>query len=422
MATLSSRSFRDPRGAVAFRLLGIVIVSVSVACGPAPDTVEWAGTVRDSAGVAIVENTLPGLWSDSDGWTLVEELRIGGIGGDLPYQFGQVGTIAVDSEGHIFVSDGQAQEVRVFSADGRHLRTMGRPGSGPGELGLGASVVLLTKGDTLLVPDARNRRINRFSPEGESLGSVPLEPEKGRPLRYNLTSTGGMTVQLRPVSLPNGSQAETMDAVVVIEPSGLFGDTLLRLPTGGLFQGPGIHYFTPEPIWEVTDSLTVLYGMNSEYRIGFYDGQGSLRRVVGMPSEPQPITDRDIRAFFAYLDRAWLDAGVPPSRLSANHANVHFAEFLPVFSTFHTGYLGSLWVQPVQAPGLLSDEEIELYNFVEDFGASDWDVFDSEGRFLGEVRMPSRFSPRIFIGDRIYGVARDDLDVQYVVRLRIVDG
>jgi hypothetical protein len=33
--------------------------------------------------------------------------------------------------------------------------------------------------------------------------------------------------------------------------------------------------------------------------------------------------------------------------------------------------------------------------------------------------MPQRFSPRLFHGDRIYGVWRDDLDVQYVMRLRI---
>jgi len=382
----------------------------------------WTGTVRDSAGVAIVENTIQGLWTQSSGWTLEEELRIGGLGGELPYQFGQVGAIAVDSKGHIYVPDTQAQEVRVFSASGDYLRTVGRPGSGPGELGPGASVVLISLGDTLLVPDVRNRRINRYAPDGRSLGSVPLEPEKGRPMRYHLNSTGGMAVQVRPMGLPNDPATDPTDAVVLVEPSGVFGDTILRIPTGGLFEGPGVHYFTPEPWWDVTDSLTVLYGMNNEYRIGYFDGSGSLERVVSMPSDPNPITDRDIRAFFSYLDRAWLDSGVSPSALAARHQRVHFAEFLPIFASFNTGYRGSLWVQPVQAPGLLSDEEIELYNFVEDFGSTEWDVFDREGRYLGKVKMPPRFTPRAFIGDKIYGVTRDDLDVQFVVRLRVVDG
>jgi hypothetical protein len=371
--------------------------------------------------VTIVENTLVGLWAPSEAWTLEEELRIGGLAAELPYQFGQVRSIAVDSHGLIYVADQQAQEIRVFTESGEYLQTIGRPGSGPGELGITTTVVLISPGDTILVPDIRNRRISRFGPEGESLGSVPLEPEKGRPLRYDLSSAGTMAVQIRPMGLPNRPLTDTMDAVIAIEPSGLFGDTLLKIPTGGLFQGRGLKYFTPEPLWEVTDSQTVIFGMNHEYRLGYHDREGRLRRVVSLPSDPRPITERDIRAFFAYLDRAWLDAGVSPSRLPANRQSVSFAEYLPAFTFLHTGYQGSLWVQPVQAPGELSDEEIELYNFVEDFGAPEWDVFDREGRYLGAVEMPYRFTPRTFIEDKIYGVARDEYDVQYVVRLRVID-
>jgi hypothetical protein len=403
-----------------FGVLTLIVLLGLVGCAGDVHQVDWAGTVRDSAGVVIVENPLEGVWGEGQGWTLEEELRIGSLGGDPLYQFGQVGTIAVDSHRHILVSDRQAHEIRVFSETGEYLRTVGRPGSGPGELSLAATDLLLSPGDTLLVPDLRNRRINRFGPEGEVLESTPLEPERGRPLRYNLTASGAMTVQIRPTGPGGRGLADTTDAIVVIEPSGLFGDTLLRIPSGGLFQGPGIHYFTPEPWWDVTDSLTVLFGINNEYRIGYYDRNGVLQRIVSKPSEPTPITDRDIRAFFAYLDRAWLDAGVPPSQLAASHARVHFAEFLPTFSLFHTGYQGSLWVQPVQAPGLLSDEEIERYNFLEDFGSTQWEVFDAEGRYLGVVSMPPRFMPRVFLGDKIYGVQRDELDVQYVVRLRVL--
>ena len=391
-----------------------------LACFDAGQGGAWAGTFQDSAGVVIVRNPDQGIWAEGEGWRLVEELRLGAVAGNPDYQFGQVGTIALDSRGEIYVSDIQAQHIRVFSPEGGYLRTVGRPGSGPGELALGATALLMTTGDTLLVPDARNRRINRFAPDGSSLPSSPLDPERQRTLRFNWKGIGYAAAQLRPVGVPAATGGT--DAIVVVEPSGLMGDTLLRFPSGGLFQGPGIHYFTPEPIWNLTDSLTVIYGVNNAYRVGLYDGTGSLLRVVTRPLEPAPITDRDIRAFFAYLDRAWLDAGVAPSRLAANHARVHFADNLPVFSSVHQGPRGSLWVQRVQAPGLLTDEEIELYNFVEDFGASGWDVFDAEGRYLGIVEMPPRFQPRVFLGDKIYGVWRDELDVQYVMRLRVVEG
>ncbi len=46
-------------------------------------------------------------------------------------------------------------------------------------------------------------------------------------------------------------------------------------------------------------------------------------------------------------------------------------------------------------------------------------MFDADGRYLGIMEMPDRFAPRTFLADRIYGVWRDDLDVPYLVTLRI---
>ena len=77
-------------------------------------------------------------------------------------------------------------------------------------------------------------------------------------------------------------------------------------------------------------------------------------------------------------------------------------------------------MQHIQAASELSEDEYENWNPIEDQGASEWDVFDAQGRFFGTISMPRRFAPRIFRGDKIYGVWRDELDVQYVVRLRIV--
>jgi hypothetical protein len=55
----------------------------------------------------------------------------------------------------------------------------------------------------------------------------------------------------------------------------------------------------------------------------------------------------------------------------------------------------------------------------QDIGAPEWDVFDRQGRFLGVLTMPSRFQPLRVVDDRVYGVQRDELDVQHVVRLRV---
>lgn len=99
---------------------------------------------------------------------------------------------------------------------------------------------------------------------------------------------------------------------------------------------------------------------------------------------------------------------------------LHLAEFYPAYANLMTGPEGTLWVQPLQTP----DEVMELGGAfdIQDMGSADWNVFDADGRLLGAVRMPLRFNPLLFRDDAIYGVLCDDLDVQYVARLRIDRG
>jgi hypothetical protein len=107
------------------------ILLLITACSGADRTGDWAGTLQDSAGVTIVENPANGFWREGEGWTVEEELRIGSFADDPSYQFGQVGTVAVNSAGEIFISDTQAQDIRVYSSEGAYLRTLGGPGAGP---------------------------------------------------------------------------------------------------------------------------------------------------------------------------------------------------------------------------------------------------------------------------------------------------
>lgn len=84
--------------------------------------------------------------------------------------------------------------------------------------------------------------------------------------------------------------------------------------------------------------------------------------------------------------------------------------------------MGTIWVQHMRPPSELSDEELASIreNHMEDLGAPEWHVFDSEERYLGVVTMPEQFTPSLFCDDKVYGVWRDELNVEYVVRLRIV--
>lgn len=102
---------------------------------------------------------------------------------------GAVADLHVDDDGRVYVSDSQANGVHVFDASGRHVRTIGREGEGPVEFRrLGD---LQTFGDTLVVVDAGNGRLQLLSPEGELFAA-----RKAPPTSYFLTvGRGGLLVR-----------------------------------------------------------------------------------------------------------------------------------------------------------------------------------------------------------------------------------
>jgi hypothetical protein len=401
------------------------LVAVCVAgCGGDSDTSAWTGTMTDSAGVTIVSNGAEGIWSDGDRWGIVELLRIGSMDGDPEYQFGLIAGIGVTSDGRMFVMDQQGQHLKVFGADGAHLATLGAAGSGPGEFAIGAGPVLVGVGDTLYVPDLQNQRVNRFAPDGSSLGSYPLSIQDGLPANWADTPSGTIVTQVRPLTFPGQEALENpMDAIITRAPDGSPIDTLFQMPSGETvdFSGglPQFHFFVPEPTWALLGDSGLLFAVNDQYRIEQYDESGALRRVILKPFEREAVTERDQEIFVDALERIWRDSGVPPQALETLKSNISFAELFPAFFRFLAGPEGSMWVQDVVSPSQMSPEEQEGFNPLLNLGSADWEVFDPEGRFLGSVSMPPRFQPIRFVEDRVYGVWRDDLDVQHVMVLGI---
>lgn len=97
-------------------------------------------------------------------WTLTETLRIGG-GDSGPTSFNYIKSIAVDTKGRVFIYDRQAKEIRVFAPDGKFVKTIGRVGSGPGEMRDAEGIAFAPDG-MLWMRDAANARLTVFDAEG----------------------------------------------------------------------------------------------------------------------------------------------------------------------------------------------------------------------------------------------------------------
>ena len=69
--------------------------------------------------------------------------------------------IGIDSEGHLYVVDGQWGIVQVFDEQGRLLYYFGERGTGPGQFQLPTGLQI-DKQDRIYVVDSFNRRVEVF--------------------------------------------------------------------------------------------------------------------------------------------------------------------------------------------------------------------------------------------------------------------
>jgi len=101
-------------------------------------------------------------------------LRLGkaGVPGNGPDTFNRPSDVLVAPNGDVFVADGHggASNARIvkFSADGKFIKAWGQKGSGPGEFDTPHSLAMDSQG-RLFVADLRNFRVQIFDQEGRYL-------------------------------------------------------------------------------------------------------------------------------------------------------------------------------------------------------------------------------------------------------------
>lgn len=231
--------------------------------------------------------------------------------------------------------------------------------------------------------------------------------------------------QIRGLDVPGMAALEEGDPIVVYDSTGAVVDTLTLLPKGQTIEGiseegVSMRVFAAEPLWDLDSEGMIYTAMNDQYRILVTTPDGTLTRIIRREVERKPVEESDQTAILRAIRAQYEQFGVPPQAIEQLIQGIGFADFYPAFGQMFVGPRGNLWVQRIRSARDMaagSEEEVEFDP--QAIGSPEWEIFDAEGRYMGVVTLPERFAPGAVEGDALYGVWRDEFDVQYIMRVQV---
>ena len=369
----------------------------------------------------------------ADPWTVSgPELRIGSVD-DPDYVFGPVVGLTPSPDGFLYSMHWGDATIRRWAPDGTPAGSVGRQGEGPGEFERPIRMGFF--GDSLWVWDLDHYRVSYFDLEGEFVGSVSPKVEiggsEGSPPRPGTPLRDGTFVGQVP-AWSDGIARGTLTETPYVHMDGA-GETLGRIWTKpyepkDIFailskSGFGGSY-SSQPFGDGYMATTLEHGLLViERRAWTGDGDPAVRVskigfggdtlfTAAVPYQPTPMpAERFDSVVRARTERM----AASPGPFSAGEAEIRDALYRPS----HLPAVGGMLVA--------EDDNIWLSRFdpfESDTGEqfSEWWILDAEGAPLGRALTPSGLRLVHVGNDVVWGIERDELDVEYIVRYRLVKG
>lgn len=404
-------------------IAGLAMAVAFAACDndadPADRPEPLAHSVKDSAGVTIVESARPAPDSRFD-WQFGAEPQVsfGGAMGETEHPLYQVGDATRLPDGRIVVANGGSNQLLVFDGAGNYRAAWAAQGDRPGEFRSLASVHRWA-GDSLIAADSEEGRVSVFDLEGNHGRTTTLRGETGAALSSISGDPAGHTVM---AVLPDHSMLTR--SLGGYRTAGLWrwdhAYALIGADWGdgislGEYPGPEIYsdsyregrmiYVMPlrHPFGKNTFTAAwgdlVAIGRNETYEIRAFAGDGSLSRIIRRDQTTDAPTQELLDAYFR--ERF---ADLPDDQRTSR---LEFAEKVPLVETFpayaglEADALGYLWVREYAPPGTGRDAPV-------------WTVFDPEGRARGFVETPSGLTIYEIGEDYVLGKRTGELDLESV--------
>jgi hypothetical protein len=410
------------------RLTPLVLTLALGACA-GPSTSGGDSVIRDSAGITIVDNPDP-LAADSSGWAVdtAPTLRIGTADGPEHYSFGRIAGFARLADGRIVIADGQANRIHFYDPGGKHLSTVGGPGSGPGEY-INFSRLLTLPGDSLMAIDYEGGRVTVLDPRGKWIRTYRPSLSDGRERRGTypepdlIFGDGTYLIRQTVPTCQSDSDGVCEDKSVFIHAR----DTSVIAEIGPMVSWRSERLQSRNgrpnvasdkwlaPVFFGVHGTRFFYADATTFEIRVYSGDGRLERMVRAAYEqrrpPPPTPGLRVAPGANPREQAVFDAFLELERRSTR------PDRLRAYAGVELDAVGNMWVGEYR-PHWIGISELG--------SSARWWVFDKDGVLRRAVRVPlslwspGRGSHRIEIGDDyLLGVTRDSLLVESLVMYRL---
>lgn len=316
-------------------------------------------------------------------------------GGDTPDQdFSDITAIAVRDDGAVYILDGKECLVKAYDAQAKLLRSFGKKGQGPGEMGAPISLHVTPAGE-LLVEDATNRKLSYFDKDGKFLRQVStaqgmgmglaglVMDRRGRMAGRSLSFEGGkigFEVKVFDKDLKPGATLSKIELAL-----------LGNMKFDPLSMAPGL-------VMAADDMGRLFLGSSKGYRIQTFDFEGKPLRTLERDYDPVPVKKEDQERIFKIIGNLPSTGGLSIREM------ILIPEVFPAYSTFVVDPDGRLLVRSYEK----GKTDKEYF----------YDLFDADGRYTARFPTSSEFLQ--WRNGRLYGVQENEDGFKVLTCYRVI--
>ena len=341
-------------------LFGIALTAMIVAVLVGNRLLAQEIKIKTENGIPVVYNPkepvqIKGLPAEV---TLREDLTIGKDTKDTNYMFSGLQHTQVDEEEYMIAADWKETLIKVYDKNGKHVRSFGRKGQGPGEIGLPFYLGIF-QGNKIVVHDQTNAKFIFYSREGELLKEIPMG--KYRLItRFKVDSEGNFYAISRTFD-----EAKTIFEVKKFSPA---LDPLATFASIEVMRTPRVvQAFSPALFIQMTRDESLVWLDFLKYELTLMNREGKALRRVIKDCDPVKITEAHEKRL---IQQTWGDQGIRPGY------KFEVPKHFPPAQTFYVDDEDRIYVR--------------TYDYINKEGdqLDRYDVFDADGRYMAKFYHP----------------------------------